>query len=99
MAFQVPTITTDLSGFGEWVSESPQGIETGVGIVHRSDYNAYEVATQIAQMIRQFALCKTSEIKAIRKNAALIAEKALWKHFIKHYEQAYEVALGRREGR
>ncbi|MEA4981993.1 MAG: glycosyltransferase [Paludibacter sp.] len=96
VAFQVPTITTDLSGFGEWVSENPQGIETGVGIVHRSDYNAYEVAIQIAQMIRQFALCKPSEIKAIRKNAALIAEKALWKHFIQHYEQAYEVALGKK---
>jgi hypothetical protein len=32
-------------------------------------------------------------IKTVRKNAADIAEKALWKHFIKYYYEAYDVAL------
>lgn len=99
VAFQVPTITTDLSGFGEWVSTTPQGIETGVGIIHRSDYNAYEVAIQIATMIEQFEGSKPSEIKKIRKNAADIAERALWKHFIQHYEQAYSIALSKKSER
>lgn len=34
-----------------------------------------------------------TEIKVIRKRAADIAEKALWKHFIKYYYEAYDVAL------
>jgi len=97
VAFQVPTITTDLSGFGEWVSDEPQGVETGVGIIHRSDYNGHEVARKIADMIHQFAASNPATIKAIRKKAAAIAEKALWKHFIQHYEAAYEVALRKAE--
>ena len=93
VAFSVPTITTDLSGFGQWVSATPQGIETGVGVIHRSDYNGYEVAIRIAEMIYQFSRCSEDEVKTIRKNASKIAEKALWKHFIQYYDQAYNTAL------
>jgi glycogen synthase len=93
VAFSVPTITTNLSGFGQWASVGPQGIETGVGVIHRSDYNGYEVAVHIAQMIYAFSKCNENEITTIRKNAALIAEKALWKHFIQYYYRAYDIAL------
>lgn len=93
VAFSVPTITTDLSGFGQWVSATPQGVETGVGVIHRSDYNGYEVAIRIAEMIYQFSRCSEEEVKTIRKNASKIAEKALWKHFIQYYDQAYNIAL------
>ena len=93
VAFSVPTITTDLSGFGQWVSAHPQGIETGVGVIHRSDYNGYEVAVHIAEMISQFSHYNETEVKTIRKNASKIAEKALWKHFIQYYDQAYHIAL------
>lgn len=93
VAFQVPTVTTDLSGFGEWVSDLPQGIETGVGIIHRSDYNGHEVAVKIADMIYLFANSNPATAKSIREKAAAIAEKALWKHFIRYYEEAYDYAL------
>ena len=93
IAFSVPTITTDLSGFGQWVSHQPHGINQGVGVVQRSDYNAYEVAKHIAEMIFSFALFSEKEIKNIRKKASLIAQKALWKHFILYYDQAYSFAL------
>lgn len=31
------------------------------------------------------------EIKKIRMKAAAIAEKALWKHFIQYYYEAYDM--------
>ena len=93
VAFKIPTITTDLSGFGQWVSATPQGIETGVGIIHRSDYNSYEVVQKIAEMIYNFSKMTDAEMKNSAKNAAKIADKALWKHFIVHYENAYQIAL------
>lgn len=99
VAFKVPTITTDLSGFGLWVSSSPQDIETGVGIIHRSDYNSYMVTNFIADMICKFAEKTDEEIKIIRKNAAEIAEKALWKHFIHYYENSYDIALTNKNDR
>lgn len=99
VAFSVPTITTDLSGFGLWVSHSPQGIESGVGVIHRSDYNGYNVSEQIAEMICHFVSYSPAEIKAIRKRAFEVSEKALWKHFIHYYDKAYSIALENRNRR
>lgn len=99
VAFSVPTITTDLSGFGLWVSPNPQEIESGVGVIHRSDYNAFLVATHIAEMIQKFAAFDEAEVATVRKKAAVIAEKALWKHFIQYYDKAYSIALENRNKR
>ncbi|MDR3653497.1 MAG: glycosyltransferase [Paludibacter sp.] len=93
IAFSVPTITTDLSGFGQWVSHNLHEIEQGVGVIHRSDYNSYIVAKHIADMIHKFASCSDEEINSIRIKASIIAEKALWKHFIQYYYKAYNIAL------
>lgn len=96
VAFHVPTITTDLSGFGNWVSETPQTINKGVGIIHRSDYNSHAVAENIAKMIHDFTEFDEDNIKSIRKNALLISEKALWKNFFHFYEEAYNIALNKK---
>ena len=93
IAFSVPTITTNLSGFGQWVSHKPQEIDQSVGIIQRSDYNGAEVADRIAGMINKFASYKDAEVKKMRKQASEIAEKALWEHFIQYYETAYDIAL------
>lgn len=95
IAFKVPTITTDLAGFGLWVKslEGQNSIEEGVEVVHRSDYNYSEVADSIKDTISYFSGKEEKEIKDIRKRAAQIAEKALWKHFIKYYYEAYDIAL------
>jgi len=99
VAFSVPTITTDLSGFGQWVSHELHEIEKGVGVIHRSDYNGYVVATHISEMISKFASFTKEEVKIVRKKAAVIAEKALWKHFIQYYTTAYSIALQKKNQR
>lgn len=96
IAFKVPTITTDLAGFGLWVNSLKGGSSTlkdGVKVIHRADYNYSEVADVIKDTISEFSTLTDTEINKIRKNAANIAEKALWKHFIQYYYEAYDVAL------
>ena len=95
VAFKVPTITTDLAGFGMWVKGLKQwkNLESGVEVLHRTDYNYSEVADGIKDAIAEFSSFNPAKIKKISKNAAAIAEKALWKHFITYYYQAYDVAL------
>lgn len=97
VAFKVPTITTDLAGFGLWANSLKGGaysrLEDGVKVIHRSDYNYSEVADAIRDTIAEFSGKTDAEVKKIRKNAAAIAEKALWKHFIQYYYEAYDVAL------
>lgn len=96
VAFHVPCITTDLAGFGLWANSlkgSESQIVDGVRTIHRSDYNFDEVADNIRETIIDFANMDDKTVAQTRKNAAAVAEKALWKHFIKYYYEAYDVAL------
>lgn len=95
VAFYVPTVTTDLSGFGRWVNglKDQHGIDDGVEVLHRSDYNYSEVADGIKDTVSAFSTKTDAEVKAIRKRAGKVAEQALWKHFIQYYYEAYDFAL------
>lgn len=95
VAFYVPTVTTDLSGFGRWVNglKDQHGIDDGVEVLHRSDYNYSEVADGIKDTVSAFSAKNDAEVKAIRKRAGKVAEQALWKHFIQYYYEAYDFAL------
>ena len=95
VAFHVPTITTDLAGFGLWVNslKNQHGINDGVEVLHRSDYNYSEVRMVSKDTITLFADKSEKEIKEIRKRAAEVAEQALWKHFIQYYYEAYDIAF------
>ncbi|NDV66845.1 glycosyltransferase [Bacteroides sp. 224] len=101
VAFRVPTITTDLAGFGLWVKSlhNQHGINSGVEVLHRSDHNYSEVADAIKETISFFSLKTETEVKEIRKGAVAIAEQALWKHFIQYYYEAYDIALRNAEKR
>ena len=102
VAFHVPCITTDLAGFGLWANSlkgAPSEIEDGVKTIHRSDYNFEEVSETIAQTILKFSKFDNAQVKATRKAAERVAEQALWKHFIKYYYEAYDIALRKRDER
>lgn len=95
VAFRVPTITTDLAGFGLWVKslKNQNGLDDGVEVIHRSDYNYSEVADEIKETVSAYSGKTAKEIEIIRKRAAAVAEQALWKHFIQYYYEAYDIAL------
>lgn len=102
VAFHVPCITTDLAGFGLWANDLKGGcseIEDGVKTIHRTDTNFDEVSDTIRDTILKFSQMEPKQITAARKNASKVAEKALWKHFIKYYYEAYDIALSNRDKR
>jgi glycosyltransferase involved in cell wall biosynthesis len=96
VAFQVPCVTTSLSGFGMWadaVKGSRSTITDGVEVVTRTDYNYSEVADAIAATVERYMTLPDKEVAAARKAAGKLSEKALWKHFMKYYHEAYDIAL------
>lgn len=95
-AFHVPTITTNLSGFGQWVTSLPEMspiVENGVEVITRTDSNWFDMIQHIADALFRFALLKKKDVDAARKAVAAIAEQAEWKHFFPYYEEAYKIAL------
>lgn len=102
IAFKVPSITTDLAGFGLWANKTNGGIneiKNGVKVIHRTDYNYSEVAEQIKDTILEYSNFTESEKKTACTNAVELSKKALWSIFIKYYEQAYDFALQKAEER
>ena len=96
VAFHVPCITTNLSGFGLWVNQllgKDGELTDGVQVVRRTDYNSTEVADAIKDAVTAYAAFTPQEAEKIRHKAADISEHALWKHFIRYYYQAYDIAL------
>lgn len=102
VAFKVPCITTNLAGFGLWVEslkDFHNTIEEGVKVVHRTDYNYWDVAESIAETIKHFASLDANMVKTARANASKISKKALWNKFITYYDEAYHIALEKVEKR
>ena len=102
VAFKVPCITTDLAGFGLWANSEIGHcgeIKDGVKVIHRTDYNFSEVADGIKDTVSQFSRLTPAEVKKARDNASKLSKKALWSHFIKYYEEAYDFALRAAEAR
>ena len=102
VAFKVPCITTNLAGFGLWVEslkDFHNTIEKGVKVVHRTDYNYWDVAESIAETIKHFASLDANMVKTARANASKISKKALWNKFIVYYDEAYHIALEKAEKR
>ena len=97
-AFKVPTVTSDLAGFGLWVNtllKHDAELEDGVKVVHRTDSNWNEASADISNQIQKWVEMDFRQREEIRQKAGKIAEKALWKHFIKYYLEAYSVALNK----
>lgn len=102
VAFKVPCITTDLAGFGLWANNvlGHNGeLEDGIKVIHRTDYNYSEVADVIKDTVAEYSNYTKDEQKKCREASGKLSKKALWKHFIEYYYQAYDFALRKAEKR
>lgn len=97
VAFGVPTVTSDKSGFGQWIlgGFKAGAFTCGVDVVGRTDSNYAEAADKIAQCVHTLAEADSKMIQKARKSARTTAGKASWSLFIKYYEEAFEVARHR----
>lgn len=97
IAFGVPTVTTDLSGFGMWIKNMANyGLEgKGVAVLHRTDFNFIDVAENLSDTIQWLASTGQSTRLLMSQSAQNTASEALWSHFINYYRKAYDMALRR----
>ncbi|GHU80077.1 hypothetical protein FACS1894145_5670 [Bacteroidia bacterium] len=96
IAFGVPTITTNLAGFGLWAKESGVSgnrLAEGVEVIERTDSNYSEVAENNKYSIINDSSLDSKEILKTKISARALAKKASLKRFIKYYYEAYDKAL------
>ncbi len=93
LAFHIPSVTTDLSGFGKMIEEQSMRIEDGIAVLERNDTNEKEVAKNISSLLQKFTLKTPIEIKTCRDAAFKCLKTTQWKNYIEFYHQAYALAL------
>lgn len=96
VAFSVPTVTTSLSGFGQWINRSFTGTfeDCGVAVAERTDSNYFEVVDNIARDLKFLTCCDAAAEQNIKAKARATADHARWSCFLKYYEEAFGIALG-----
>ena len=109
IAFGVPTVTTDKSGFGQWVEsdvakariDSPlESLEkTGVVVSARDDNSYWDTVKTIARTLEAFSGADKQTVDACSEAASTTAALADWKLFISKYDEAFKIALQNRDAR
>ncbi|GAB3326609.1 glycosyltransferase [Hymenobacter humi] len=92
----VPAITSDLSGFGDYVLQTiPDPEQKGIFVVHRQEKSFDESAEELTDMMWQFVQ-HTRRERIMQRNAVeSSAELFDWKNLRVHYDHAYALALER----
>ena len=101
VAFGIPTITTNLAGFGMWAKTSISGedLADGVRVINRTDFNYFEVADEITESILALSRKTNKERSAIKEHCFELAKKAEWSQFIEYYLTAFDIAMHNAEKR
>lgn len=95
VAMGVPTITTNLAGFGQWVEKEIGNNEfkTGVKVIHRTDSNYNEALEEIVDSVVKFTALNNKELDKLRRAAKATSKQASWDNFMPRYFEAYALAL------
>ena len=94
-AFGVPTITTDLAGFGQWVLDNfgDDSDMSGVKVVHRTDGNYADTVQTVVSGLINLYMMEPKMMKTVRNGARKTSKAASWDNFINYYDNAYSQAL------
>lgn len=93
MASGVPSVTSDLSGFGDYLTRNfPDHEKNGMFVIERGKRTFDWSARHLAASLHKFLVQSRRERIMQRNNVENYSSAFDWKNLIKHYRQAYELA-------
>ena len=94
LASGVPAITSDLSGFGDYVLKYiPEHQEAGIYVVNRKGETFSSIASQLANFLFSFIIKGRRDRINMRNRSEDVSEKFDWHIFSNNYYKAYSRAL------
>ena len=94
IASGVPTITSDLSGFGDYVKRNMNiSFDHGIAVLNRDGRKEKVIIEDLAQMMFSFVKESRRYRIAQRNRAEDLAESFDWHNLIEHYMTAYTIAI------
>jgi len=95
IALGVPTVTTDLTGFGLWAHEQLDVSKRGLVVITRTLREDQVVMQNLTAVLEEQARISKEALADARQEARRIARLADWSKFFDGYRRAYEEAAGR----
>ena len=96
LASGIPTITSNLAGFGDFVySETEGSVKDGVQIVDRVFKGFNESSEQLAQMLFDFVSTSAHQRITQRNKSEAFSTIFDWEELISFYEEAYSMAISK----
>ena len=94
-AFGLPTVTTDLAGFGQWVLDNfgDDSDLSGIKVVHRTDSNHDDTVQTVVSGLINLYVMEPKMMQSVRNGSRTTSKAASWDNFIKYYDEAYTAAL------
>lgn len=93
LASGVPAVTSDLSGFGDYIKNVPIGDEEhGMYIVKRTHKDFDTCANDLADMLFRFVQTTRKDRISMRNKSEDLSEVFDWKNLYSEYEKAYLLA-------
>lgn len=94
MASGVPSVTSDLSGFGDYLTRNfPDYEKHGMFVIERGKRTFDWSARQLSGSLYKFLTQSRRDRIMQRNNVENYSAAFDWKNLIKHYRQAYEMAV------
>lgn len=94
----IPTITSDLAGFGDYAKEHVRNLsEGGVYVVNRRNQDFDQAAEQLTDYLFDFVQKNRRERIALRNSVESNAVAFSWDSLGKHYLEAYRLAMNKLE--
>jgi glycogen(starch) synthase len=94
MASGIPAVTSDLSGFGDYLMKNmPDHEKAGMFVVERAKRTFDWSAKQLSAFLLKFLMQSRRERITQRNNVESYSSSFDWSKLIKYYEDAYAMAL------
>jgi len=96
IALGLPTVTTDLSGFGAYVQNTiPDALQNGVLVLNRSRQSSEQTIDELTHFLLRFCELSRRERINLRNRAERLTERFTWNVMSAHYHRAHSEALVR----
>ena len=94
LASGVPAVSSDLSGFGQYVAARfKDHDDRGAFIVRRAGRHYHDAAAELAEILLRFCRLKRRDRIALRNRVDAAVEAFDWSQLIDAYDRAHSLAL------
>jgi glycogen phosphorylase/synthase len=91
LALGVPTVTTDLAGFGEWMKEQGVSEQDGLFVLERAHADDATVVADLTRVIERFAADPPDPV-VIARACREAASQLQWSRLAPRFLEAFEIA-------